>query len=296
MRVPVHPNELLRNRGLKKLAKDLQKHWCGPSPLAHTSALNLIAKGFGYKSYEDLETASKDQQLTEIVPSQPEVKQSLLLAIKAGMAPSEWFDSDQAAIMQMIDSLHLRALSAFKEPKKLARPPRQSPEPSKKSEVANLRSRMAESARELSPPVYWLTEEEIKSLKRVAAATTNLRDHALMNCMIAGVRGTACLDAKPSNFFEDDGRVFFHGPHRSTYILGHEHWIPIKRYITASNLEENNGLLFPSRTDADRPMPFDLLQKFCATWATESDIEVAKAAPFTIFRAMRWSNAMALAG
>lgn len=94
MRVPVHPNDLLRNTGLKKIAKELQKQWCGPSPLAYTPALNLLAKCLGYKSYEDLETVSKAQQPTEIVPSQLEVKQALMLAIKAAMAPSEWFASD----------------------------------------------------------------------------------------------------------------------------------------------------------------------------------------------------------
>lgn len=59
MRIPVHPEDLIRNRGFKSLAKQLRKSLQGPSTISLALAEDILAKGFGYESYYDLEQTTK---------------------------------------------------------------------------------------------------------------------------------------------------------------------------------------------------------------------------------------------
>lgn len=218
MRVPVHPNDLLRNTGLKKIAKDLQKLWRGPTPLTHTSALELLAQGLGYSGYQDLAASATEQMPAGTFPSQSAVKQALMLSIKAAMTPSDWFSSDQVAMTQMVESLRFRALSAFKVPSSVFQPPRHG-EPSIGSNMPVLRDRMAKSAQQLSSQL--LTDEELESLSRAITATESLRDQALMSCMMAGLRTGEYLGAIPSDFSNDHGHYLFisRGPKKARVTL-----------------------------------------------------------------------------
>ncbi|MGH2432768.1 MAG: tyrosine-type recombinase/integrase [Pseudomonas sp.] len=288
MRVPVHPNDLIRNCGMKRIAKKLQKQWPGPNPLGHTSALELVSQGLGYKHYHDLAASANEQKRPEILPPLSDLKKALMLAIKAAMSPSDWFATDQEAMAQLIDSLHFGALYFYKEPKSVFQHPRHSLDQSKVSELADLRAQMAESARELSSPDYWLTEEEIASIKRVAASTDNLRDRALMSCMLAGLRRSECLLAKPSDFSELDRRMRYTSPSskKARVFLSQELWMPISLHISTAKLAEDD-LLFASRSNPGKPMSPPLLQKLCETWATLAGVEEAKVTPHTLFRSIR---------
>lgn len=220
MRIPVHPKDLIRNNGLKKLAKNLQKQWRGPGALTHTSALEILAQGLGYKDYKDLAASTSEQMPTGTYPSQPAVRQALMLSVKAAMTPNDWFASDQAALTQMIDSLHLNALWALKVPKKVHQPPG---EQSTGSNVSALRAQMAKSARELSSQ---LSEEELDSLSRAIETKESLRDQALMSCMMAGVRKAEYLSARPSDFSGGDEHTFFvsRGSKKAQVILAQKYW------------------------------------------------------------------------
>ncbi|MFG6206083.1 hypothetical protein [Pseudomonas retamae] len=51
MILPLFPADLERLRGMKKAARFLTKTWPGLKPIMHTQALELLAKGLGYRSY-----------------------------------------------------------------------------------------------------------------------------------------------------------------------------------------------------------------------------------------------------
>lgn len=288
MRVPVHPNDLLRNSGLKKLAKKLQKQWCGPTPITHTSALELLAQGLGYDDYQGLAACASEQKAADTFPSQPEVKRALLLAIKAAMTPNDWFASDQAAMTRMIDSLHFRALSAFKVPSSNFQPPSHSPEPSGDSEMADLRAQMAESARRLSS--QWLSEEEIAALSKAIPAMDNLRDQALMSCMMAGLRRGEYLSARPSDFSGDDERTLYvsRGVKKARVIFPEQYWAPVRHYITSEKLAADDQI-FTSQNRLGMPMSSRALLKLCQNWAQVAGIEVAKISPHRIYTSVKWS-------
>jgi integrase len=291
MRVPVHPKDLIRNSSLKKLAKNLQKQWCGPSPLTHTSALELLAQGLGYKDYKDLAVSTSEQMPAGTFP-QSAVRQALMLAIKAAMTPSEWFASDQAALAQMINSLHLNALSSFKVPKKVHLPPRHG-EQSTGSNMSALRTQMANSAWKLSSQ---LSREELESLSRAVETTESLRDQALMSCMIAGLRKWEYLSARPSDFFEDGERTLFvsRGLKKARVTLPRKCWTPISRFITTANLAKN-ALLFQSKRSPEIPMSPSALQKLCKAWAHKAGIDPAKVSPLTIRMSLKLNAAMQMA-
>ncbi|HBP5562193.1 TPA: hypothetical protein L6B75_28385 [Pseudomonas aeruginosa] len=289
MRVPVHPKDLIRNSGLKKLAKNLQKQWRGPDALTHTSALEILAQGLGYKDYKDLAASTSEQMPAGTFPSQSAVRQALMLAIKAVMTPSEWFASDQAALTQMIDSLHLNALSAFKLPEKVLQPPRHG-EQSTGSHMSALRAQMAKSARKLSSK---LSEEELESLSRVIETTESLRDQALMSCMMAGLRKAECLCARPSDFSGDDERTFYvsRGSKKARVILPQKYWAPVSRLIAGVNLADD-ALLFQSNRSPHISMSPLALKKLCEAWARKAGIDSARVSPLTISSSVRWNNAV----
>lgn len=294
MRVPVHPNDLLRNTGLKKIAKELQTQWCGSSPLAYTSALELLAKGLGYKDYQDLAASATEQMPADTFPSQSAVKQALMLAIKAAMTASDWYSSDQTAMTQIVESLRFRALSAFKVPTSVFQPPRHG-EPSSGSGIRVLRKRMAKSAQQLSSQL--LTDEELESLSRAITTTEGLRDQALMSCMMAGLRTPEYLWARPSDFSGvlEPSIFVSRGLKKSRVTLPHKYWTPISRFITTANLAEN-ALLFQSKRSPDIPVSPLTLRKFCEAWATKAGIDPAKVSPLTIRMSVRWNAAMQIAG
>ena len=51
MILPIFPADLERHRGMKRAARFLIKTWPGLKPIMHTQALELLAKGLGYRSY-----------------------------------------------------------------------------------------------------------------------------------------------------------------------------------------------------------------------------------------------------
>lgn len=289
MRIPVHPKDLNRNSGLKKLAKNLQKQWCGPSPLTHTSALELLAQGLGYTDYKDLAASTSEQMPADTFPSQSAVRQALMLSIKAAMTPSDWFASDQAALAQMIDSLHLSALSAFQVPEKALQPPRHG-EQSTVSHMSALRAQMAKSAREISPQ---LSEEELESLSRAIETTESLRDQALMSCMMAGLRKAEYLSARPSDFSGDDERTFFvsRASKKARVIMSQKYWAPVSRFIASANLADD-ALLFQSKRSPDISMFPWALKELYENWARKAGIDPARVSPHTISSSVRWNKAL----
>ena len=88
MRVPVYPDDLIRNRGFKSLSKQLQQHWCGPAPISLADAQKALAQGLGYLSFHDLSETSKVCPPDEPVPHEADVRKAIGSAIKATLQPA----------------------------------------------------------------------------------------------------------------------------------------------------------------------------------------------------------------
>lgn len=109
MRVPVYPQDLIRNRGFKSLSKQLQQQWCGPTPISLADAQKVLAQGLGYQSFHDLSETSKVCQPGEPVPPEADVRQAIRSAIQATLQPG-----DELNLERVVNDLSLKKLVAFK--------------------------------------------------------------------------------------------------------------------------------------------------------------------------------------
>ena len=83
MRVPVYPQDLIRNRGFKSLSKQLHERWYGSTPISLAEAQKALARGLGYQSFHDLSEASKVCPPDAPVPPEAFVREAIGSAIKA---------------------------------------------------------------------------------------------------------------------------------------------------------------------------------------------------------------------
>ena len=81
MRVPVYPDDLIRNRGFKSLSKQLQERWYGSTPISLADAQKALALGLGYQSFHDLSETAKAWPADAPVPLEADVRQAIRSAI-----------------------------------------------------------------------------------------------------------------------------------------------------------------------------------------------------------------------
>lgn len=89
MRIPVHPNDLISNRGFKSMAKQLLKHLHGPSRISLAFAQDLLAKGCGYQNFHDLEQTAKAGTSASPSMGHSTARQVILSGIQAALVHSD---------------------------------------------------------------------------------------------------------------------------------------------------------------------------------------------------------------
>lgn len=259
MRVPIYQDDLKRNRGFKSLAKKLQKQWCGPNSVSLSFAQEVLAKGFGYRDYHDLEQASKVCKPDELPPSETDARQAIKSAIQNALGSV--FAADLTKLERLVDALPISSLVAF--------------------------ARM-ETARDIlstimkTRPLPSLTAEHLKSVKQVIEVSGNLRDQALFACMLAGVRRSELMSATVR------GGTAVYGVKRSD--INDRDSLPsscraaVDKYLKGSSISEGD-CLFPSTSDPKLPLSSFKISKICAFWAHKAGIEAGLLTPHNIRRA-----------
>lgn len=172
MRVPVHPQDLIRNRGFKSLAKQLQKQWCGPSPISLADAQEALAQGLGYQNFHDLDKALKVCPPNEPVPLEADVRKAIRSAIKATPKLEARLSVNQQKLEELVNDLPLTNLVAFKH-------------------VASPDAGQHPLLKLVSGAQSGLTKEHVHTLEKILAESGSLRDRALFSCMHACMH--ACL-------------------------------------------------------------------------------------------------------
>ena len=239
MRIPVYPNDLTSHRGFKSMAKQLRKILHGPSRIQLAFAQNLLAKGFGYQNFHDLEQTAKRSSSTVPAMEQSTARQVILSGIQATLAHGDVSVSEDE-LRGLIGSLSLDSLVAF----------RRTPVP-------------PSSTRQK------LTKANVEAIGRVANASGSLRDKALFACMQAGIRPVEYRSAIYLNRVGAYPRfktMIRHAPFPDSCQDA------IKKYARAEKLSEG-GLMFPSAKDSKLPMSAWELTKLLATWARSAGIE-----------------------
>ncbi|MNB80328.1 hypothetical protein D3C76_161340 [compost metagenome] len=263
MRVPVYPQDLIRNHGFKSLAKQLLQHWRCPTPISLADAQRALAQGLGYKSFYDLNEASKVCHPDEPVPPEADVKQAISSAIKATLQPEALLSVDQRELEQLVTDLPLTNLVAFKRVQV-------SPDADQST-----------SAKRISGARPELTEEQLQIVEKILQDSGSLRDQALFACMLGALRKTEFLSARMRGgaavygvkIFDININVHDAIPpnHRSTFV----------QYIKASKLSEGD-YLFRAANDRKRSLSPAALRRICVSWARKANIDVSLLTPHGI--------------
>lgn len=279
MRLPVYPEDLAHNRGLKCLAKRLRRQWCGPSPISLELAQEVLSKGFGYRDFHDLRRESISWPSDAPVPGIAVIRSELLSAAKAAMKSEEWLASDQAELKRVVDALPIPILSAFK--------PRLGKQPN--THLAVLGAPDSENNGHiqtyLSASAPLLTEDQLLRLIEKVSELGSPRDNTLLACLLSGLRASDASNVKVSDFSIDkEGISFIHyrGTKRALpYFLRDT----VSEYIQVLNLSHGD-FLFSSKNNPKSPASSNTLRRACRSWADKADIEVSLVTPSVIRSSM----------
>lgn len=263
MRVPVYPKDLIRNRGFKSLAKQLQKQWCGLTPISLAYAQEALAQGLGYQNIHDLDKASKVCPPDEPVPPEAAVRQAIRSAIQATRQSEAWLSVDQLELERLVNVLPLTNLVAFKRVQV-------SPDADQNT-----------SAKRISGARPELTEEQLQTVEKILQDSGSLRDQALFACMLGALRKTEFLSARMR-----DGAAVYGVQTVKININVHDaippsHRSTFKQYVKASKLSEGD-YLFRAANDRKRPLSPDALRRICVSWARKANIDVSLLTPHGI--------------
>lgn len=263
MRVPVYPKDLIRNRGFKSLAKQLQKQWCGLTPISLAYAQEALAQGLGYQNFHDLDKASKTYSPSEPAPSKAAVRQAICSAIQATRQPEAWLSVDQMELERLVNDLPLTNLVAFKRVQV-------SPDADQST-----------SAKRISGARPKLTEEQLQIVEKILQDSGSLRDQALFACMLGALRKTEFLSARMRG-----GAAVYDVKTVKININVHDaippsHRSTFEQYVKASKLSEGD-YLFRAANDRKRPLSPAALRRICISWARKADIDVGLLTPHGI--------------
>ncbi|MDR6577875.1 site-specific integrase [Pseudomonas extremaustralis] len=257
MRVPVYPQDLIRNRGFKSLSKQLQEQWHGSTSISLADAQKALAQGLGYKSFYDLSETSKVCQPGEPVPPEADVRQAIGSAIKATLQPG-----DELNLERLVNDLPLTNLVAFK-----------------RVQVSHgagysLLSKLASGAQQ------GLIKEHIQTLENILSESGSLRDRALFACMLGALRSSEILSAR----MHYGVAVYGVKPRDTKNVLDtipDRHRSLFKQYIKSSKLSDGD-YLFRAPNVPGRPLSSNALMKICFSWARKANIDAGLLTPHSV--------------
>lgn len=239
MRIPVHPDDLIRNRGFKRLAKQLRKVLRGPSRISLSLAEDILAKGFGYESFYDLEQTAKHGSPAQVTLTERDAKSAIFTAITAALQHGD-ITADQHELRQLVNSFALASLVAFK----------------------NI------SVVPVGPKL--LSLEVVQAMRSVVNLSETPRQQALFVCMLAGLRA---LEVTSVRWVGNKAVFQQHKARPDEYIpLPEGCQDVISRYARASKLCEGD-LLFHSHKDRKRAISPTLMTRMLTVLADKTGIK-----------------------
>ncbi|MBX8556724.1 site-specific integrase [Pseudomonas cichorii] len=262
MRVPVYPDDLIRNRGFKSLSKQLQQHWCGPAPISLADAQKALAQGLGYLSFHDLSETSKVCVPDAPVPPEADVRQAILSTLGSTLQPEALLPLDQQKLERLVNDLSLKKLVAFKRV-------RVSPSAGHRP-LPGLVSRAQPG----------LSKEHVQTLEKLLAESGSLRDRALFACMLGALRQNEFLSARMQH-----GAAVYGVKIRDTRTvldaIPDRHRSVFEQYIKTSKLLDGE-YLFRAANGSGRPLSPDALRKICVSWARKADVDASLVTPHSV--------------
>ncbi|MBX8521397.1 hypothetical protein K5D37_17165 [Pseudomonas cichorii] len=262
MRVPVYPDDLIRNRGFKSLSKQLQEQWYGSTPISLAEAQKVLARGLGYQSFHDLNEASKICSPDAPVPPEADVRQAIRSAIGTTLQPEALRPLDQQKLERLVNDLSLKKLVAFRNVQV---------SPSAGHSPSSERVSRAQSG---------LTKEHVHTSESILAESGDLRDRALLACMLGALRQNEFLLARMQHGAAVYG-VKIRDTKKVLDAIPDRHRSVFEQYIKTSKLLDGE-YLFRATNGPERPLSSEALRKICVSWARKADIDASLVTPHSV--------------
>lgn len=263
MRVPIYPNDLIRNRGFKSLAKQLQERWYGSTRISLAEAQKALARGLGYQSFHDLSEASKVCSPDAPVPPEADVRQTIRSAIGTTRQLEALLPLDQQKLERLVNDLSLKKLVAFKRVQ---------------ASPSAGHSQLSGLVRRAQPG---LSKEHVQTLEKILAESGSLRDRALFACMLGNLRQNEFLSARIQGGYAVFAVRDIYGPANVHEAIPSSHRPTFEQYVKASRLSEGD-YLFQAPDDRKSPLSTFALRKICASWARKANIHSSLLTPHNI--------------
>lgn len=262
MRVPVYPDDLIRNRGFKSLSKQLQERWYGSTPISLADAQKALAQGLGYQSFHDLSETAKACPPDAPIPLEADARQAIRSAIGTALQLETSQPLDQQKLERLVNDLSLKKLVAFKHV--------QASPSAGHSPLPGLVSRVQSG----------LTKEHVHTLESILAESGDLRDRALLACMLGALRQNEFLSARMQH-----GAAVYGVKSRETKkvldAVPDRHRSVFEQYIKTSKLSDGE-YLFRAANGSGRPLSPDALRKICVSWARKADVDASLVTPHSV--------------
>ncbi|MDY1047603.1 hypothetical protein SOM55_12440 [Pseudomonas coleopterorum] len=262
MRVPVYPDDLIRNRGFKSLSKQLQERWYGSTPISLAEAQKALARGLGYQSFHDLSEASKVCPPDAPVPLEADVRQAIRSAIGTTLLPETSLPLDQQKLERLVNDLSLKKLVAFKRVQVSQDPGH---------------SLLSKLVRKAQPG---LSKEHVQTLEKILAESGSLRDRALFACMLGALRQNEFLSARMQHGAAVYG-VKIRDTKKVLDAIPDRHRSVFEQYIKTSKLLDGE-YLFRAANGSGRSLSPDALRKICVSWARKADVDESLVTPHSV--------------
>ena len=263
MRVPVYPDDLIRNRGFKSLAKQLQEQWYGSTQISLAEAQKVLARGLGYQSFHDLSETSKVCSSDEPVPPAADVRKAIGSVIKATLQSEARLSVDQEKLEQLVNDLSLKKLVAFKRVQ------------------ASPAAGHSPLPKRASVPKQELNKDHVQTLEKILAESGSLRDRALLACMLGNLRQNEFLSARIQGGYAVFAVKDIYGPANVHEAIPSSHRPTFEQYVKATRLSEGD-YLFQAPDDRKSPLSTFALRRICASWARKANIDASLLTPHNI--------------
>lgn len=115
MRIPIYPEDLIPQKGFKRIAKILHRDWPGPEPVNLSAAREMLARCFGYKNYHDVSRSAYEGP-ENVPPSEiGDLRASILITLANKLHTGSLSNSvDLEKLTAFVESLPLNVLQTYR--------------------------------------------------------------------------------------------------------------------------------------------------------------------------------------
>lgn len=295
MRVPIHPDDFFPQAALKKLARSIQKRWPGQSAIQLSFARETLSRGLGYTSYRKARLVSLTSPLEASTSSESVVRAGIAAALASALKSANDHSVTQSALEIFVETLPLKALTAFKLAASSATPsvifkrtkldPTQSQVspvnltcPAKTIPTYTAPVMRVEKSTPFERPERSISQEEIDALRKAVERSGSLRDQSIFLLLESGLRGNVILSTQVPHVSNVET-----GPHQFTILNSKSRPVAatadtIGKHIDSAGLAPGDYLL-PSKNDPATPISAHELLQIFRSWEKDAQLPPPQRSP-----------------